>query len=578
MSSLPLTALREGAFVMRSGEQWVYFESSTAILIAHNIGEVADVYAKVESHLAAGGYAAGAIRFDAAPAFDPAFQVQDSGVGWLAIFHLFDREPKLFDRLESPPLSARVPRLDAALSEESYGEMFSLVHSALAAGQTYQVNATFPLLGLPAHNPAALFSLLCGEAPPPYAAYLESLSGPILSLSPELFFAKSGDSVTSRPMKGTRRRDESPEELRANPKDQAENLMIVDMIRNDLGRIAHTGTVRVPKLFEIEPHGTVWQMTSTVEAQTNAGLFEIFQALFPCASVVGAPKVETMMIIADIESEPRGIYTGAIGFVGPEQAIFNVAIRTLELREDKTIYGVGSGLVWDSTPKEEWRECFAKAEILKPYGDELGLIETMRWDPQKGFYFLDLHLDRLARSAAALDIDLNIPAIERALNTTLARQGEPTRVRLEVAKSIRVSIGPLEAPFRSEPLDDPIPVALSRIPIDSQNPWLRHKTTFRRPYDLALAAAPNEAEDVVLRNEKDEITEFTIGNVVVDLDGRLVTPPLDSGLLPGVYRRILLESGEIEEAVIQMRDLPYAKAVYRINSVRGWQPVAITEA
>jgi len=366
-------------------------------------------------------------------------------------------------------------------------------------------------------------------------------------------------------MKGTRPRHADPDELRNNPKDRAENLMIVDMIRNDLGRIAKPGTVRVPKLFEVEDHGTVWQMTSTVEAETDAPLSEVFRALFPCASIVGAPKVETTRIIAETESWDRGIYTGTIGIAGPDFAQFNVAIRTIETEGRFANYGIGSGVVWDSTPEAEWQECLDKAAILRPYGDELRLIETLRWEPEVGYLFLDEHLARLSRSGGQ-----RLDEVLRLLQSQ--RWQSPQRVRLTVGKEIEIEATSIEEPFAAEPSMAPaITAHLAPVRVDSHNAWLQHKTSLRRIYEQPKQGA----DELILLNEQGNPTELTIGNLVAQIGDSFKTPPASEGLLAGIYREVLLREGRLEEHVLTLDDLKHADAIFRINSVRGWNRIIL---
>lgn len=568
MDRLPLSRLDNG-FLVRSPDAWWFWPIATPPLVATSLDEVAPIFDQVEEHVRAGGWAGGAVSFQAAPAFDSAFHLfGERQASWLACFYLFDSPPEVFSVLASPPLSARTPRFEPSIGFDRYEMMFERVHNALQNGDTYQVNATFPLHTEASYDAAGLFSLLVGETPPPYAAFFPGPEGPILSLSPELFFEKRGSHIISRPMKGTRPRSGDPEELLNHPKDRAENLMIVDMIRNDLGRIAKTGSVSVPDLFQIEDHGTVWQMTSTVAAESDASVRQVFDALFPCASVVGAPKVETTRIIAETESWSRGLYTGAIGFIGPDYARFSVAIRTIETIGSQATYGIGSGIVWDSDAKSEWAECLAKAEVLRPYGEELRLLETLRWDPKTGFIFLEEHLARLEKTAHALGFPIDLSEVQDRL---MSQPWEsPQRVRLLVGTEVAIESVPIQFPFESAPPQETsLKIAISDVQVDSENLWLQHKTTLRRLYENALRRTT--ADDVILTNEKSHLTEFTIGNLVIRHGEQYFTPPLNAGLLPGIFRNQLLMNGFIAEFPITFELLQTADEIFRINSVRGWQ-------
>jgi para-aminobenzoate synthetase/4-amino-4-deoxychorismate lyase len=315
-------------------------------------------------------------------------------------------------------------------------------------------------------------------------------------------------------------------------------------------------------------------MTSTVVAESDQPLAEIFRALFPCASVVGAPKVAAMRIIRDLEASPRGIYTGALGFVAPGgRARFSVAIRSIVQTEGagEAVYGVGSGIVWDSSGEAEWRECLLKAKALDGGEDAWGLLETMLWTPEEGFFLLDLHLQRIARSAQLLDVPLNREELRRLLDETRERFApEPQRVRLTVS---RQGVGRVEAqPLGLRPAR--LTARVAESPVCSGDPSLRVKTTRRGLYNAHLAASPG-TDEVLLWNERREATEFCNGNLVARFGARHVTPPVSCGLLDGVFRQWLLGRGEIEEGVLPLHDIDQADEIFRINSVGRWTPVVL---
>jgi para-aminobenzoate synthetase/4-amino-4-deoxychorismate lyase len=406
----------------------------------------------------------------------------------------------------------------------------------------------------------------------------------ICSASPELFFQLSGRALASKPMKGTAARGRTLHEDRAqahwlhhSEKNRAENVMIVDMIRNDLGRIAEIGSVTVPHLFEIERYPTVLQMTSTVTARTSVPLTDILTALFPCASITGAPKVRTMQIIADLETTPRGVYTGCIGYVSPQrEAQFNVAIRTVTINREagQAEYGVGGGIVWDSEAADEWRECEIKTRVLTQPARPFDLIESIVWTPDHGYFLLDRHLTRLAESAEYFNTPIDLPAIRDQLadlDATLAAAAH--KVRVSVSQLGRVSI--TATPLSEIPLPPIMRVKLAAQPIDSNNVFLFHKTTRRDAYEAARATQA-DCDDVILWNERGEITESTIANVVVELDGQRYTPPIECGLLPGTFRADLIERRLIYERVISKEELLAAIRVWLINSVRGWRECQLT--
>jgi para-aminobenzoate synthetase/4-amino-4-deoxychorismate lyase len=407
----------------------------------------------------------------------------------------------------------------------------------------------------------------------------------ICSASPELFFRLDGTRIECRPMKGTAARGRTQAEdlaqaraLHASEKERAENVMIVDMVRHDLGRVAQVGTVNVTRLFEVEKYPTIWQMTSTIEAKTEAGLGEIFRALFPAASVTGAPKVRTMEIIAGLEPLPRRLYTGTIGFFAPgRRAQFNVAIRTVlaNRRTGCVEYGVGSGITWDSDPEAEWQECRSKARILAPRVPPFSLLETMRWTLEEGYYLLETHLERLQDSALYFGFRLDLAALRLELERLAARLGRKRRrIRLLVTKEGRIT---LEAKALPKAVVKPQRIALARAPVDSSDPFLYHKTTNRAVYEAARAACPG-FDDVLLFNEQGEITESTIANVAVDIAGKLYTPPVFFGLLPGTLRAHLLQQGDLLERPITLEELLRSPRILLLNSLRGMYPVEVVGA
>ncbi|HDL64066.1 MAG TPA: aminodeoxychorismate synthase, component I, partial [Proteobacteria bacterium] len=353
-------------------------------------------------------------------------------------------------------------------------------------------------------------------------------------------------------------------------KNRAENLMIVDMIRNDLGRIARTGTVRVDRLFEIEKYPTLFQMTSSVTARTLSPFSEIISALFPCASVTGAPRIRTMEIIAELESRPRHIYTGSIGFISPgKKAQFNVAIRTvlIDRRKQLARYGVGGGIIWDSTPQDEYDECLVKARILSTPPPDFSLLETMLWTPEDGYYLLDHHLKRILKSAGYFDFPVDINRISEILRSRANNRPQTRhRVRLLVNRGGKVSLE--ERPYPDHPSFSPVRIKLADSPIDSGNHFMRHKTTNRKIYEDARTRS-SDCDDVLLWNERGEVTETTIANFILERDGELITPPVTCGLLPGTMRSSMIQDGTIREEIILVEDLKKDDKIYLINSVQG---------
>jgi len=442
----------------------------------------------------------------------------------------------------------------------------------IAAGDCYQANLTFPLKFSWFGHPLALYERLRARQPVRYGGFVGDANGGIVSLSPELFLEKSGERLVTRPMKGTLARDQPAEKLRNSLKDRAENLMIVDLLRNDLGRVAAKGSVKVERLFEIEDYPTVWQMVSEVAACVpGASPSSILRALFPCGSITGAPKIRAMQIIAELEDQPRGLYTGAFGWFAPDGDFrLNVAIRTLELASDhRGQMGIGSGIVADSTAVAEWRECLLKAAFLRDCDPGLKLIETLRRE-DGNYPYLAGHLDRLRRSAAWFGFACDESLVCRRLDALPADGAWRVRLTLDKAGIIDVQAFPLD--------DAPPTPRLTRLAatrIDSADPLRRHKTTARQLYDAALRDLEPGSPifDVVFLNERGEVAEGARSNVFVERDGCLLTPPLSSGALPGVLRGALLASGRARETVLQPNDLQ--QGVWLGNALRGLLPVRL---
>lgn len=570
---------------------WLRFHDPREIVTTSSLAEVLaglrHIETIVQSH---GWYAAGFLSYEAAPAFDAAHRVSSHAPTGLPLlwFGLYDRVERFdpstnFDRAAYSIGPWTPTQWTPTVTWPEYERAIHAIKQHIADGKTYQVNYTYRLRA-PFEGAAWPFFLsLARKQPVGYAAYVDLGAHVICSASPELFFQLSGRTLASKPMKGTAARGRTLAEdhaqadwLHHSAKNRAENVMIVDMIRNDLGRIAEIGSVRVPILFEVERYPTVLQMTSTVTAQlaaaqTDAPLTNIMTALFPCASITGAPKVRTMQIIADLETTPRGVYTGCIGYVSPQcEAQFNVAIRTVTINRDmgQAEYGVGGGIVWDSDAADEWRECEIKTRVLTQLAHPCDLIESILWTPDGSYCLLDRHLARLAESAEYFNSPIDLPAIQdqlAALGATLSPAAH--KVRVSVTQRGHVSIA--ATPLSEIPLPPVMRVKLAAQPIDSGNVFLYHKTTRRDVYEAARATQ-SDCDDVILWNERGEITESTIANVVVGLNGKRYTSPIDCGLLPGTFRADLIERGLIHERVISKEELFAATHVWLINSVRGW--------
>ena len=564
--------------VIQRGDRWLCFSQPERVLAATTREDVLPALRRVvEAVEEEGLHAAGFIAYEAAPGFDRALTVRGPAPLPLLWFGLY-RPPEVWRQL---PAGGAYTLGDWQPSQQidGYRQAIDQIKQAIARGDTYQVNYTTALHAAWRGDPWGLFVDLANAQRGGYAAYLDLGRYVICSASPELFLDIDGDRVRSKPMKGTAPRGRTLDEdrlhvadLRASHKDQAENVMIVDMIRNDLGRIARFGTVQVPSLLEVERYPTLLQMTSTVEAHSNAPLDAILAALFPCASITGAPKVRTMQLIARLEGGPRGVYTGAIGYLAPgRRAQFNVAIRTVlvDRSAGRASYGVGSGIVWDSDADAEYAECLLKAQVLTRRFPDFELLETMRWTAAEGVARLERHLARLAGSAEYFGFAVDLDAIRQHLATlNPTEMSAAARLRLLAGRQGQLGLEayPLELPAAQER----VRLGLAREAVDSDDVFLYHKTTCRAVYEQARAGRP-ECDDVLLWNQRGELTETTTANIVLMLDGELVTPPVASGLLAGVLRAELLESGAIREQVVTLDDLARCQAIQLVNSLRGWR-------
>lgn len=561
------------------GQAPLLFRNPVRVVMARTVAEVPAAMAAVDQALHDGLHAAGFVSYEAAPAFDSALRTQPPTALPLVCFGLFasveDAAPLEEDGL--PPSTEWSPRLSA----EDHARGVAAVREAIAAGDTYQINYTFRLHGaVDVAELDALYMHLARAAHVPYAAYLDIGDWRLLSLSPELFFRLDGARLVTRPMKGTAPRGRWAGEdaalrdaLASSEKNRAENVMIVDLCRNDLSRVCEVGSVRATSLCDVEPYPTVWQMVSTVEGDLRPGarLSDIFAAVFPAGSITGAPKSSSMRLIAELEHAPRGIYCGAIGFASPNgHAAFNVAIRTMTVNAatGAAEYGVGGGITWDSVAADEHAEAMNKAACLA-VRPPFGLIETMRLEDGR-LAREDRHLARLAESAKLFGCPCDLDQVRATLHACVpAHLDGAWRVRILLSAAGQVS---LEARQLEALTPEPQPYVLASTPVDSRDRFLCHKTTRRDVYERHRAAQP-DAFDVLLWNERQEVTEFTRGNVVVELEEELWTPPRTSGLLAGVLRGELLDAGTIRERVVTVDDLARCTRLWFINSLRGWVPV-----
>lgn len=591
------SSIKTNEILLKDNGEWLHFARPHHIVMAKKLNEVLPALHEMERLVKANDWhAAGFLSYEAASAFEHGLQTHASTA--LLDEHSSLRSarttdfPYLWFGLYPRPRVVTLPKpvqpkatlnWEPTIDRETYNAAIAQIKDHIAEGRTYQVNYTMRLQ-TDFKGSAWDFFLYLAQSQNNHAAYVDTGGYVICSASPELFFQLEGDMITCRPMKGTVKRGrttmedrEQSEWLKSSAKNRAENVMIVDLVRNDLGRVAEIGSVCVPELFATERYPTLWQMTSTVTAKTNASLTEIFSALFPCASITGAPKVSTMKIISDLETTPRRVYTGSIGYISPQRkAKFNVAIRTalIDRETGQAEYGVGGGIVWDSSSADEYAEALLKARVLTEQPPQFELFETMLWTPEAGFYLLDKHLARMLDSANYFDISISKELLEEYLDQTSSNFISAQRVRLLLDQS---GVLRLEAvPFQAAQVDQPLNACLAKEAIDSGNVFLFHKTTQRDVYESARSDFPG-ADDVLLYNELGELTEFTIGNLVVELDGKLFTPPISCGVLPGTFRAHLLETGQVVERTLSIQQLKDCTKLFRVNSIRKWQRAQIKE-
>ncbi|HNQ35140.1 MAG TPA: aminodeoxychorismate synthase component I [bacterium] len=575
----------------RGRRRRLLFHDPVEIVRAEEPAAVPAALEKLQEALKQGFYVAGHLDYEAGYGLDPFWEKRPKNRAaagrpllWFGVYRKPDTCPNPADSrfpIPSRPFYLGPLKLDTGWKE--YARRAARVKEYIARGDVYQVNYTcryrFDFRG----DPLDLYRALHSRQSAGYAAFIRQGRLSILSLSPELFISLRGGLIVTRPMKGTAGRGRSPAEdaarvrrLAASSKERAENLMIVDLLRNDLGRICRTGSVRVTGLYEIESYETLHQMTSTIEGRLKrVDLPRIFAALFPCGSVTGAPKLRAMEIIAEIEKSPRGPYCGAIGWLGPGgRGLFNVAIRTLVIEDGRGEMGVGGGLTWNSRPAAEYRECRLKGDFLESVQAKstarFRLLETLRWQGRTYLYRRE-HLARLKNSAAFFGFQCDLGKVNRALDAFAGRlEGGEYRVRLLLNRAGRIKI---EAARLKE--TDAAP-GLSRAafypaPVNSQNPFLYHKTTRRRLYNRAHRLATDRGLfDFIFKNERGELTEGAITNLFIEKNGRFFTPPAACGLLNGIWRREFLAAHPTaSERILHPEDLAAADAVYLGNSVRG---------
>lgn len=567
------------------------------ILTADRIADVSDVLTAAGRAAAMGQFVAGYLTYDAAPAFASVRRggsEQDGVAGgdplvWFGVFGGAERiAPGDVPALLPDPDAAWLGRMRPMVDFPAYDQAIGRVLEYIRAGDIYQANLTFAAEVAVMGDPLAAYARLRGAARAGYGGFIWTGERAIASLSPELFFHLSDHQLMARPMKGTAARAANPEQdrlaaqqLATDPKQRAENLMIVDLLRNDLSRVCAAGSVKVPDLFRVESFPTIHQLVSDVSARLSAGktVVDVLHAAFPCGSITGAPKIRAMEIITEAETGRRGLYTGSIGFIAPDgTAAFNVAIRTLVFPPHRPLpgqaiqarLGLGSGIVADSQPVDEWRECLAKGAFVAAAETAFDLMETMYFDPMDGIRRLDGHLARLKASAAAFDFPFDRHGARNNLQSVTFRLREPARVRMRLAPSGALAIEVSPMPQRG---DAPVRAAPCLCPLTREDFRLAHKTSLRGAYDQARQ--DNAAEEVVFVDADGLVTEGSWSNIFVRRGDRLLTPPAHLGLLPGVLRAELLASGAAQEAQLTLDDL--ADGFFLGNSLRGLVAAQLVE-
>lgn len=573
------------------------YRDPVELVVARNGDEVSAALERIDALRASGKYLAGYIAYEAGYALEdrlaPLLETR-AGAGpliWFGAFDGFEEYAPGTIPPDWPERGASIGALEPAISPGRYLAAFGRMQTAIRAGDIYQANLTFPLIARTQGDPRALYAAIRANAAAGYGGVVFDGSDWLLSFSPELFFAHEGPRIRVKPMKGTRPRGRDTkedmalrDELSASVKDRAENLMIVDLLRNDLSRIAQPGSVTVDELFEIESYPSVHQMVSKVRAEIrdDISMADVLRALFPCGSITGAPKIRAMELIAEAERDARGPYCGAIGRIDPPQtsgeadnplgeAAFNVAIRTLrvamsESGQGRAVAGVGSAVVADSEGLAEWRECLVKGDFVRSSAAaSFDLIETMRFSPDEGVPLLDLHMERVGESARTFGFAFDRHEVRNAIQALSFAAEAPAKMRLLVARSGRFS---LEMGTMPDAAEHPLRCAVMRLPVDPGDWRLRHKCTDRGFYDEARKAAQNAgADDAILMRDDGHVTEGTIWSIFVERDDRLLTPPLSEGVLPGVLRGSLIQQGRAVKAPLTLDDL--SGGFLLGNAVRG---------
>jgi len=564
------------------------YQHPVRVISASSQEDIPRLLSELQAAADDGYFTAGFINYEAgdyliAPNSSTA-ELHRTPLAWFGVFHTYqefvsDVMPSWLPR----PHGAWIGAVTPDIPRLAYADAFAAVQEYIRAGDIYQANLTFRAAARYAGHPLALYAALRPRAAAGYGGVIYTGENWHLSFSPELFFALQDGRVTTKPMKGTAARKADPVAdaeavsiLQTDAKQRAENLMIVDLLRNDLSRVCAPGSVEVPELFKIESYPTIHQMISSVTGKLLPGksAADIIRAIFPCGSITGAPKIRAMEIIDEVEAAPRGFYCGSMGRIDPDgTAAFNVAIRSFSLNDDakQLSFGLGSGVVADSAEADEWAECLAKGEFAKMDRADFDLIETMRFEPDTGILRLELHLERMKESARALDFEFDRHDTRNRLHAASFHIDRPSKLRLLLSRRGAIAIEVAAMVQEKQPCSTMMTAEIVPLPVDSSDFRLRHKTSDRAFYDAPRIASA--CDEIIFAGDDGFLTEASRSAIFVERGGKLMTPPLSRGLLPGVLRRELIDTGRALEADLTAEDLRGGFLLG--NSLRGLMPARL---